>query len=346
MSLLSVPLARIQPYRGFLLIAFLCLAACGRPQMLELHGQTMGTTYSLKLPRPPESIDQQRLQSDVDALLAAINAEMSTYDPDSSLSRLNAAPAGEWQQVPPRLMQVLQAAADIHDLSKGLFDPTVGPLVNLWGFGPAKRAGFPDEGQIRTVLQQVGFRRNLRLDAATSRVLKSRADIYIDLSAIAKGFAVDQLAELIEARGVTEYLVEVGGEVRTAGRNARNMLWRVAVELPTADERRVHGILQLEAAAVATSGDYRNFFEHEGRRYSHTIDPRTGYPVTHALASVTVVDAEAMRADALATTLLALGPEAGMQLAREQKLAIWMIVREGDEWIDLRSPAMDAYQVN
>ncbi len=305
----------------------------------------MGTSYSVKLPRVPEGVTSKEIQADIDALLVAINAEMSTYDPNSSLSLLNKAPAQQWLPIPPRLAAVLSAARDIYVLSDGLFDPTVGPLVNLWGFGPQEAVKLPDEGQVAAAMKRVGYD-DLRIDSNAGKVSKASDSMYVDLSAIAKGFAVDEVAQLLERRGLTDYLIEIGGELRVQGRNPQGKPWRVAVESPIPGERQVHGILSLESGSVATSGDYRNFFTHEGQRFSHTIDPRTGYPVTHSMVSVTVVDASAMRADALATALLVMGPEAAMKLAINHELAIWMILEKEEQLTDLRSPAMDIYRVH
>lgn len=328
------------------LLLWLFLAACSQPEMMHLQGSTMGTSYSIKLPRPPERLSRVELQQAIDGLLAEVNSQMSTYDPDSHLSRFNNATHGKWQSVPAPLMQVLQAAAEIHQLSDGVFDPTVGPLVNLWGFGPVQRTALPDRQQIDATRQHVGYSRLLELDSKQSRLRKRDAAVYVDLSAIAKGYAVDLLAELLNEQGLRDYMVEIGGEIRVSGLNAQHKPWRLAVENPSPAGRSVHGILSVTEAGVATSGDYRNFFEHEGRLYSHTIDPRSGYPVAHELASVTVVHPSAMWADGLATAMMVLGPEDGMRLARNLNLAVWFILRDGQNWIDRYSPAMHTYRVN
>lgn len=336
----------IQKQRVWLIgLAFL-LSACGESPQIEIQGATMGTTYSVKLPRAPESLEQATLKQEIDALLANINAEMSTYDPRSKLSLFNASATDNWQPLPARLMRVLAAASEINALSDGAFDPSIGPLVNLWGFGPESLSTFPSAEAINTSKQQVGFKQLVMLDVREGRAKKKRNDVYIDLSAIAKGFAVDEVASLLLEHSVKEYLVEIGGEIRVAGKNQDSKLWRVAVENPSVAGRSVHGVLSVTDKAVATSGDYRNFFEHEGKRYSHTIDPRTGYPVDHNLVSVTVVDESAMRADALATALTVMGAEAGMQLAQKHNLAVWFIIRKDDQWIDLYSPTIENYRVN
>ena len=343
---LFLPMKQLYFLRQVSLLCLLVqLAACSQPQLMELHGSTMGTTYSIKLPRPPQNLDAAQTKAEIDALLGSINKEMSTYDPQSNLSRFNQAPPNQWQAVPNGLMSVLIAALDIHQLSDGAFDPTVGPLVNLWGFGPQGEVEFPSPQAVQEASRKIGYTR-LELDIKGQRIRKRQTDMYVDLSAIAKGFAVDEVAKLLHNKGVLDYMVEIGGELRVAGRNLADSPWRIAVESPTPGQRKVHGILALEAASVATSGDYRNYFEHEGRRYSHSIDPRTGFPVTHNLVSVTVVDPSAMRADALATALLVLGAEKGLALANQQQLAVWFIIEKDGELTDLRSPAMDGYRVH
>ncbi|MGB1581619.1 MAG: FAD:protein FMN transferase [Nevskiales bacterium] len=328
------------------LFAFTLLVGCSQPRVVELQGQTMGTTYSVKLPNAPDAITPEPLKAEIDALLNDINKQMSTYDPTSNLSVLNQAPVGQWVVVPAALMKVMLTARNIYALSNGLFDPTVGPLVNLWGFGPQGPAEFPDKATLANTLERVGFARHIELDAEANRIRKNHAGVYVDLSSIAKGYAVDVLAEHLASKGLQDYMVEVGGELRVNGNNPAGKPWRLAIESPTAGARKVHGIVAVNQMAIATSGDYRNFFEHGGKRYSHTIDPRSGYPVSHSLVSATVLHHSAMHADALATAMMVLGPEAGMRLAESQGLAVWLITREGDEFSDIYSPEMRAYRVN
>ncbi len=295
----------------------------------------MGTQFSVKLVASPEP-DAAHLQLLLRAELAAINSLMSTWDPDSELSRFNASRSLDWFGVSPRMLAVLEASKEVSDKSSGAFDVTVGPLVNLWGFGPEQHQfEVPADADLSAAGKRIGYQR-LELRQSPPAMRKQVADLYVDLSAVAKGYAVDALAELLEAQGISDYLVEIGGEIRVAGKNAEGDPWRIAVESPTPGPRTVQKIIYPRDNAVATSGDYRNFFEIDGRRYSHTIDPRTGRPVTHDLASVTVVHKSAMHADALATALLVLGPESGMAMAARESLAVLMIVRN-DGGIAMRS---------
>jgi thiamine biosynthesis lipoprotein len=298
--------------------------------LLELSGSTMGTTYQVKLSVRPEDLPRgsfEQLQTAIDQRLEAINGMMSTYRSESDLSRFNAGKETGWVSVPAPLIEVIEAAQTISRMSTGKFDITVGPLVELWGFGPGERPPEPpDDAQIAAALKLVGFQKlQVRIDPPALR--KSVAGLQIDLSAIAKGYAVDQIAELLEQAGIDRYLVEIGGELRAKGRKSDSRPWRVAIERPDPSGRSAQSIIELHDQAMATSGDYRNFFEHDGRRYPHTIDPRSGQSIRQALASVTVLADDCMIADGLATALLAMGEEAGPELAESHEIAAQFIVR-------------------
>ena len=324
-------------FRWFVLAALLTvLGACGdspreRP-VQELVGSTMGTTFSIKIVAPPENIDLAALQQDIEAVLDSINRTMSTYLDDSELSRFNASDDTDWVGVSAELCQAIEAARVVSEFTGGAFDVTVGPLVNLWGFGPTESVYEPPANDtITAAMQDIGYTK-LQVDCSVPALRKESPGVYVDLSAFAKGHAVDEVAELLEARALTDYLVEIGGEMRIRGTNARSELWAIAVETPDRAGRSVRKVLRLTDSAMATSGDYRNFFEHDGRFFSHTIDPRTGYPVTHIGASVTVVADTAAFADAAATALLVLGPEAGMELAERESIAAYFLLRLGSEF--------------
>lgn len=323
--------------RWFLLPALLtALVACGdsareRP-VQELVGSTMGTTFSVKVVAPPENLDLPALQRDIQAVLDGINNAMSTYLDDSELSRFNASDSVDWIEVSPELCHAVEAARVVSEFTGGAFDVTVGPLVNLWGFGPSESAFEPPGNDTLTAaMQDIGYTK-LGVDCTMPALRKASAGVYVDLSAFAKGYAVDQVAELLDARELPDYLVEIGGEMRMRGNNTRSEPWAIAIETPDRSARTVQTVVHLSDAAMATSGDYRNFFEHEGRFYSHTIDPRTGYPVAHNGASVTVVADTAAFADAAATALLVLGPDAGMELAEQQSIAAYFLLRLGSEF--------------
>lgn len=308
---------------------------------VRFSGETMGTTYHVTIANP--STSAARWQPAIDTLLERVNDLMSTYRVESELSRVNHGPAGEWIPVSPELHRVLRAAAEVSEWTGGAFDATVGPLVNLWGFGPVDRGvRLPTAGEIAAARERTGPGL-LALRDEPPAVRKGRADVYVDLSAIAKGFGVDEVAALLDGRGARNYLVEIGGEVRVRGVNARGGPWRVAVERPDAGVRGFSGVLALTDRAVATSGDYRNYFERDGRRYSHAIDPRTGEPVDHDLALVTVVDTSTMMADGWATGLLVLGPEEGYRLAERFGLAALFVRRTDSGLVAHATPTFTPY---
>jgi thiamine biosynthesis lipoprotein len=324
----------------FLVLSVALLSACddSKNRLSVLSGPTMGTTWSVKFSgTPKEGVDD--LKADIEAALEQVNAEMSTYRPESDLSRFNAADAGTLMALPADTVKVLSAAFAISSMTDGAYDVTVGPLVNLWGFGPdPDRFEPPSEDEITAAMARVGWQQLLLND----NELLQPGDVYVDLSSIAKGFAVDKVAELLESQGLKNYLVEVGGELRGSGKKPYGQPWRVAVERPIAGVREVEKVVALTDMAVATSGDYRNFFESDGQLYSHTLDPRTGYPVNHTLASVSVLHESAMMADGLSTAMTVLGPEAGMAFAKQHELAVFFIVRKDEGVEELSTPAFDA----
>lgn len=311
----------------------LVLGACdpgSEQQVVALRGSTMGTTYSVQIVEPPAELDRNALAEHIEMRLSEINELMSTYQPGSELSRFNASSATGWFWVSPELVEVVAAAQAVSEASLGAFDVTVGPLVNLWGFGPTVNADvLPNAGEIQAAQSRVGWQK-LELQAQPPALRKERPDLYVDLSAIAKGYAVDQVAALVESEGVDNYLVEVGGELRGRGLNGRGEPWQIAIEQPVVSKRAMFRVVALRDIGMATSGDYRNFFEIDGERYSHTIDPATGQPVGHRLASVTVLAAETMQADAWATALLVLGPKRGFELAEQLGLAAFFIEHAQD----------------
>lgn len=308
----------------------LLLASCtAKVEPLSLGGQTMGTTWSAVISKPVGASAEEltrRLQAELDR----VNALMSTYDPASDLSRFNASDSVQWQPLPEELVELVVAAKSITDASDGGFDVTVGPLVNLWGFGPqAEPEVVPSEEQIAAAMAVVGADKVLVGENPAS-LKKLDAGVYVDLSAIAKGHGVDRMALLLEKQGISDYLVEIGGELRARGVSPRGDNWRIGIERPAAGERGVQQAVKLVDGALATSGDYRNYFEREGVRYSHTIDARNGRPVTHKLASVSVFHRSTALADGWATALMVLGEERGHEVAERLGLAAYFLYRDGD----------------
>ncbi len=327
----------------FCLTAVFLLAGCSREVVpVTVTGATMGTTWGVSYIEPGQAVDPDQLWADIQALLDEVNRSMSTYRDDSEISAFNRSPPEDWVQASPAFLQVLQAALAVGERSEGAYDVTVAPLVDLWGFGPGKSVdAVPAEEEIAAGMQRVG-QQHLRLDDDSGAVMK-RIDLSLDLSSLAKGHAVDRIAGLLAQRGIERFMVEVGGEMRLSGLSGRGDPWRIAIEQPDGTLRAVAAAMSLTDVAIATSGDYRNYFEVEGRRYSHMIDPRTGRPVAHDLVSVTVVHPECMVADAWATALVVLGRERAMAVAQEQGLAVYFIHRAGDELVHSHTPSFSGY---
>lgn len=312
-------------------LALLALSGCSKPRPVVLEGGTMGTSYSVVLPTLPNGIGEDAIRAGINALLQRTNQQMSTYIEDSELSLLNRNTTPEWIELSDDLAKVLEMSLEVSQKSAGAFDVTVGPLVNLWGFGPKGRIETrPPAADIARAKAQCGYE---KIELENGRIRKNEQKLYIDLSAIAKGYGVDVLADYLESQGVGSYLVEIGGEVRAKGQSIRGDKWRIAVEKPVAGQRSVDRVVYLSDIAVATSGDYRNFFVEDGRRYSHTIDPRSGQPISHKLASVTVMHSSTAMADAWATALMVLGEKDGYELAQQLKLPAYFLVREGGSYL-------------
>lgn len=327
-----------------LLLAF-CISGCG-PHEAVFHGSSMGTNYMVKIVSE-NSLSPQRqkeCREEVQAALDRIESLMSTYREDSELSRFNLASSTAFFPLSPETLEVFRLARQISELSGGAFDVTVGPLVNAWGFGPEAWTGEPDPETLAGLIERVGFD---KLILEHRGIRKTRPDLSCDLAAIAKGYGADQAARALDRLGIEHYLVEVGGEICTRGRNRRGDPWSVAIEKPDPSARSIFQIVQLSGEAIATSGDYRNFREIDGVRLSHTIDPRTGRPVAHHLASASVIDRECARADALATALMALGPEKGLELARREQLAAFFVLHDAHRgFTSIATPEMEKYLSN
>ena len=289
----------------------------------------MGTTFQVKITGDEVALDARVLGREIAARLEEVNRQMSTYRDDSEISRFNRSRSTDWIRVSPDFVRVLRVAQKISTWSEGAFDVTVGPLVNLWGFGPnAIPDRVPSPDSIAARKARVGYEK-IRVDRSASAIEKEIASVSCDLSAIAKGFGVDRVASYLDSLGIDRYFIEIGGELRTKGRNHLGRRWRVGIASP-AEPGALQKVLALDDMAMATSGDYHNYFERDGIRYSHTIDPRTGHPIAHALASVSVVHPSCLYADALATAIQVMGPEKGFAFAEARGLAAFMIVRQGD----------------
>lgn len=307
----------------------------------KFEGKSMGASYHVTLTGTLSKEAVLRAHKAVEAALEDVNTKMSTYREDSELSRFNRHPGTDPFPVSADTAEVFRIALAVSEQSDGAFDITVGPLVNAWGFGPDPEGPPPDEAAVAVLRERVGWR--LVSVDAENRLAKTRPDVYCDLSAVAKGYAVDKAAEALETLGVAGYMVEVGGEVRAKGEGPRGGPWRIGVERPQYGERSVQEVVLLGSGALATSGDYRNFRMVDGKRFSHTVDPKTGNPIEHALASASVLHASCAWADAYATALMVLGPEAGRAFAEKRVLAASLLVHAGEDRFDaVNTPAFDA----
>jgi len=312
-------------YFSLVLLAFV-LSCSSEVDLTTLEGRTMGTTYRVLVRSESAGFDAAKLHKMIDQELIYINKLMSTYDVNSEISRFNRSAQITPFKLSSETTEVLAFSLQLARQTQGAFDPTVSPLVNLWGFGPVRSdAKIPPADAISRVRAEIGFDA-LALDA-TDNTLRSQLPRQLDLSAVAKGYAVDRLAAILIEAGLSHFLVEVGGELVAKGTKFEDVPWRVAIESPDPVNRGIFKALSLRDKAVATSGDYRNFFESNGQRYSHTLDPRTGSPVDHTTVSVTVLADTAMVADGWATALNVLGLDEGLKLANERGLAALFISR-------------------
>ena len=295
----------------------------------------MGTSYHITIVAdqlPPEDLEQQ-----IERLLSKVDNSMSTYKKDSEISQFNRLPIGQTMTISQEFAEVVEISQKIWQLSNGAFDPTIGPLVDLWGFGPGERHdSIPSSETIALTQAKIGF------DSVVlkEQTLSKTKSVALDLSAVAKGYAVDRVANLLEMLALPDYLVEIGGEIRVSGFNSDGIAWRIAMELPQLFAE-VDRVINITDIAVATSGDYRNYFEKDGVRYSHTIDPKTGMPIDHNLASVTVLSPSCAEADAWATAFSVIGAEQGLALANKLNLAAYMLVRENEEFVSKSSVSFD-----
>ncbi|AZG72449.1 FAD:protein FMN transferase [Shewanella livingstonensis] len=326
-----------------LLPAFLLLvSACSTPEpIISLSGSTMGTTYHIKVVINDKLPEAQLLQAEIDMALEVVNDQMSTYRSDSELSKFNQLQVQQSVNVSADTIKVIEEGIRLYHETDGALDITLGPVVNLWGFGPDKRpTTIPTQAQIDAAKAKMGIK---ELTINGLMLTKHNADLYVDLSSIAKGFGVDKIASILNKYQVSGYLVEIGGELNIKGTKADNTPWRVAVEQPTSAGQAVQQVIEPGTMSLATSGDYRNFYQENGERFSHLIDPRNGYPIKHQLASATVLHSSCMTADGYATAMMVLGTQASLALAKEKNLAIMLIEKQEQGYQVYYSDAFKSY---
>lgn len=315
----------------------IALSGCQPAERVEvLSGPTMGSTYTIKYVANSGTPAADAAGVAVQTILDEVDRQMSTYRLDSDLSKFNQLPAGSCAAMPDPVLQLVSYAHELSVLSDGQFDITIKPLLSAWGFGPNSRGKrIPTEEEISEARLNMGYQ-YLRVN--DGELCKER-DLKLDLNSIAAGYTVDRIAERFEELGIRSYLIEVTGEIIAKGKKHDGSPWRIAIEQPVDNgERVVQRILEIDGWGVNTSGDYRNYFEEDGVRFSHTLSPKTGAPVAHNLAAVTVIDRSALVADALGTVLLVLGLDEGMEYSKQHAVAALFVVREGDKFVTYSSP--------
>lgn len=327
---------------GLLCVGSFAAFECRAAEVETVVGTTMGTTYTIRLVGVPADTTAKTIQKRIDERLAEFDLAMSTYNPKSEISRFNSSSSTDWFDVSHDTAVVVDFSLKLATETGGKFDPTVGPLVNLWGFGPGMRPRQPPTNEaIGQALKNVGFQHlTVRFDPPA--IKKNIAKLYVDLNSVAPGYAIDLIAELLEEHGMEAFMIEIGGEVRAKGQKPDGSFWKIGIEDADKSKSKFKQIVALEDESLATSGNYRNFYEFEGQRYSHTIDPTVGKPVKHQLATVTVRALTCMEADAVATAVTVLGPDAGYEWAVKRGLAVLMVERTSNGFRDRVTPEWSA----
>ena len=302
---------------------------------MVVHGPTMATRYIVKIAIAPD-LDAAALRNDITSYLDEFDSKVSTYRDDSELAQFNASRETDWFDVSPETAQLIARSLEIARQTDGAFDPTITPLTQLWKFD--RHEGLeevPTDEAIAAARERMGHQ-HVAVRLEPPALNKAIPELELNLNAIAPGWAVDRLAEMLTERGLTNHMIDIGGEIRTSGRKSDGSPWRIGIERPADKAHLLQAAVPLDDASIATSGDYRNFYVVDGVRYGHTVDSRTGRPVTHGLASVSVIAPDCTTADALATALMVLGPDEGLALAERLDLAVWMLIRDEDGGISAR----------
>lgn len=315
-----------------ILVATLSGCESSAERIEELSGPTMGSTYTIKYVYKKDTTPAaDAVGVEIQSILDKIDREVSTYRLDSDIARFNQSPANTCMSMPQSVLDLTQYGYQLSQLSDGAFDLTLGPLLDIWGFGPQSRGkSVPSAEEIATAKAQTGYQHIRVVDGQ----LCKDADVQIEFNSIAAGYTVDRISERFAELAIDSYMIEVTGEIIAAGRKPDGSPWRIALEQPLSDGQRViQRVLELDGYGVNTSGDYRNYFEEGGVRFSHTLDPQTGAPISHRLASVTVVDKSTLHADGLGTLLLVLGPERGLAFAEEHNVAAFFVMRADNGFV-------------
>jgi thiamine biosynthesis lipoprotein len=330
---------RLLKQKGFFLVLVIALSGCGNGDSMEsFGGPTMGSTYSIKYVRYAGLPGPKEVQAEVEKILADVDRQMSTYRSDSDIERFNDLPANRCQTMPAPILELVRVGEQLSLQSEGSYDLTVEPLMNLWGFGPQGREEkVPSAEKLAEAMQRVGYT-HLRIDG--DQLCKDAA-VEVDFNSIAAGYAVDTIAAKLDALGIHNYLAEATGELKAAGKKLDGSAWKIALEEPRDDQQVAERIINVDGYGVSTSGDYRNYFEQGGRRYSHTFDARSGAPITHTLASVTVINPSTLMADGLSTLLLILGPERGWDYAQKHDIGAFFVIRADTGFVTRTNQAFE-----
>ncbi|MDD1630003.1 MAG: FAD:protein FMN transferase [Methylococcaceae bacterium] len=331
--------ASFSKYYGLILF-FSILTGCSEQSVQKLEGSAQGTTYHIsywsELP-----MDGKDIEASIKKEFDIIDKTLSNYRPDSIIETFNSTENTDSQEVGNEIVSLVRIAQTVHQATQGCFDLTIKPLFELWGFR-GDELTIPNDTSIRKTLSQIGMEKLEVVDETHLR--KKQSNLKVDLSSIAQGYSVGKISRVLEQKGIKNYLVEIGGELKTRGHKPDSQAWRIAVERPLPGAQVMQKIITMpkeSPIAVMTSGTYRHYFDHEGKRYSHILDARTGRPVTHDLVSITVIHEDPTIADAWDTALLCLGQEDGMKVANAEKIPVLFIQQQGNELIESRSDALN-----
>ena len=331
--------------RPAIALAFLlCLGACdSSPKKVQLQGGVFGTTWHVTYHGEPDGLSDNDVEAAITSAFSVVDDSMNNYRASSMLSQLNSLPAGQIFEVDWDFALVFNAALDIHHATAGAYDPSVSPLINLWGFGPEGVTESPTDDQLAIARSHSGLNQ-FAWDLSDRSFLKRNTRATLDFSSIAKGYAVDLAGDALDEIGVANFMLEVGGEIQTRGVSPRGDHWRLAIENPIrAGVGKPYAAVAVTDVGIATSGNYRNFFEVDGKRFSHLIDPRTGYPIEHDLVSATVIHPSTMVADAWATALMVVGTTEALRLANLYDLSVYLISRNGEQLISSHNQGMSRW---
>src|SRR5690554_61909 len=328
---------------GLVIASLFLLISCSQPAQYQTFSDaTMGTRYNITAALP-KGVKKADVQQEIDAELESINQSMSTWRDNSPISQYNQAAVSSTVEADDDFIQVIEVLREVFQATEGAFNPAVGALVDLWGFGARLSVDQLQKVHSEQAIAEAMAKTDFSTVKNTGLMLHKNTDLRLDFSAVAKGYGVDALAKVLREFGIKNYMVEIGGEIATLGNNPKGSAWRIGIESPDNIPGHVLIAIQVNESAMATSGDYRNYFDVDGKHYSHTIDPRTGKPISHQLASVTVLADSVALADAWATALTVLGEEQALQLAEQLDLAVYLIAYKDGDFASASSSAMKPY---